>query len=352
MFCVLMAGAICTSCSSGEVQTSETSTGQVSQSSQSIQESTQQSQASEENEVKFLNPLTGLEIGQTALDSKPVAVMINNIEYAQPLLGISKADIAYECLVEGGITRIEAVYKDISDVKTVGSIRSARPPFIELARGLDALYIYCGTSKQANTLLKQDVISHFDLAYYGDMAWRDQERINEGYSSEHTLVTDGKSIVSQAKSDGIEMKSDKSYPQKFGDNTQCKQGETAEEVTAIFSSYKSTTFKYDSESKKYTVWQFGEEQYDNSCKCANQVENVLILNVNSYLIDEEHVNLDLVGTGEGYYCNGGKYIEIGWEKKSSDEPLVYTAKSGEELIMSPGRQYVCCVPLNNAPIFQ
>lgn len=342
-------------CSSGEVQTSETSLssiGQISQGTSSSEESTQQSQASEETKSKFLNPLTGLEIEQTALDSKPVAVMINNIEYAQPLLGISKADIAYECLVEGGITRIEAIYKDVSNVKTIGSIRSARPPFIELARGFDALYIYCGTSKQANTLLKQDIILHFDLAYYGNIAWRDQERINEGYSSEHTLVTDGENIVSQAKSDGIQMKSEKSYSQKFGNNTQCSQGKTATEVTAVFSSYKSTTFKYDSESKKYTVWQFGEEQYDNSYKCANQVENVLVLNVNSYLIDEEHINLDLVGTGEGYYCNEGKYIQIKWEKKSSDEPLIYTTINGEELIMSPGRQYVCCVPLNNAPDFQ
>lgn len=347
-FGLFMTMILCAGCFGGEEKPSEISENSVKESSSVVEES-KVSEISEESTARFFNPLTGLEMDEKLLNTKPVAIMINNIEYAQPLLGISKADIAYECLVEGGITRIVAVYKDVASVGTIGSIRSARPPFIELARGLDALYIYCGTSKQADTLLKQNVLDHFDVAYYSDMAWRDSERIAAGYATEHTLVTDGQKLFSLAESYGVDMTTESSYTQKFGTNSQCLQGKAANEITAKFSGYKTTTFKYDTNTRKYTVEQFGEAQYDDTYDCNNAVENVLVLNVNSYLIDDEHVNLDLVGNGSGYYFTQGKYIPIKWSKANADSPLIYTDEKGTELIMAAGRQYVCCVPLNNIP---
>lgn len=347
---LLFAMTLCVGCSGKQGESSESSEPSVEEMSvQSSMEENIISEVSEESTAAFVNPLTGLEIDEALLNTKPVAVMINNIEYAQPLMGISKADIAYECLVEGGITRIAAIYKDVSSVGTIGSIRSARPPFIELAQGFDALYVYCGTSTQANKILKTDVLEHFDVSYYSDMAWRDSDRIAAGYSVEHTLVTDGATLFSLAKKYGVDMTTDRTYTQKFGTNSQCLQGQSAAEITARFSGYKTTSFKYNDSTKKYTVEQFGEAQYDDTYDCENAVENVLILNVNSYLIDDEHVNLDLVDSGEGYYFTQGKYIKIKWSKADSDSPLVYTDESGAELIMTAGRQYVCCVPLNNIP---
>lgn len=349
-FGLLMTMTLCAGCSGGEKKTSEIIESSVKESSiQSVVEESKVSEVSEESTTHFFNPLTGLEMDEKLLNTKPVAIMMNNIEYAQPLMGISKADIAYECLVEGGITRIVAVYKDVASVGTIGSIRSARPPFIELARGLDALYVYCGTSTQANKLLKQDVLDHFDVAYYSDMAWRDSDRVAAGYAVEHTLITDGKKLSSLAESYGVDMTTESTYTQKFGTDSQCLQGKDANEIIAKFSSYKTTTFKYNKDTKKYTVEQFGEAQYDDTYDCKNTVENVLILNVNSYLIDDEHINLDLVGSGSGYYFTQGKYISIKWSKADSDSPLIYTDESGAALIMTAGRQYVCCVPLNNIP---
>ena len=66
--------------------------------------------------------------------------MFNNLKAAQPQLGISRADIIYEVPAEGGITRMLGVFQNISGAGVLGSIRSARPYYIELALGLDALY--------------------------------------------------------------------------------------------------------------------------------------------------------------------------------------------------------------------
>lgn len=53
--------------------------------------------------------------------------MLNNLKEALPQLGQSQADIIYECLAEGGITRMMGVYQSVEGVGMIGSVRSARP---------------------------------------------------------------------------------------------------------------------------------------------------------------------------------------------------------------------------------
>ena len=100
------------------------------------------------------NPLTGLPIEPEYEQRRPVAVMLNNLKKAQPQLGNSQADIIYEVPAEGGITRMLAVYQSLEDVGSIGSIRSARPYYIELALGHDALYVHAGGSPEAYADLK------------------------------------------------------------------------------------------------------------------------------------------------------------------------------------------------------
>lgn len=344
----LMTASAMAACGTPDSENSKPSEVSQESSKVSVEENSKEvSQTSTAKETKYTNSLTGLPSDKDISKQRPVAVMINNIEYAQPLMSVSKADIIYECLVEGGITRLLAVYKNPESVGTIGSIRSARPPFIELARGFQAVYVHCGTSTQANEILKTGVLNSFDLGIYSSWAWRDQERLDKGYAVEHTLVTDGKTIAENAADNGVDMTVSYTYPQKFGDNSQVNSGSTAEKITVPFSSYKTTSFEYDEKENVYVVSQFGEEMYDSTYDVHETVENVLVLNVNSYLIDDEHVNLDIVGTGEGYYINGGKSIKIKWSKADSDSPLRYTTEDGDELIMKAGRQYVCCIPLSN-----
>lgn len=71
--------------------------------------------------------------------------MINNISTAQPVqTGLNKADIIYETEVEGGITRLMAVFQDITTAEKIGTIRSARYPYVDLAMGHNAIFIHCG----------------------------------------------------------------------------------------------------------------------------------------------------------------------------------------------------------------
>ena len=92
------------------------------------------------------NPLTGEPMEEVYEADRPVAVMFNNLKAAQPQIGISRADIIYEVPAEGGITRMLALYQSLEGVDTLGSVRSTRPYYIELALAHDALLVHAGGS--------------------------------------------------------------------------------------------------------------------------------------------------------------------------------------------------------------
>ena len=83
-----------------------------------------------------LNPLNGELMDKDYRNLRPVAVMFNNLREAQPQLGISQADLIYEIPAEGGITRMVGVYQSLEGVGTLGSIRSTRSYYLEVALGM------------------------------------------------------------------------------------------------------------------------------------------------------------------------------------------------------------------------
>lgn len=299
-----------------------------------------------------VNELTGLPIKDDYINKRPISIMINNIKQAQPLEGVSKADIMYECPVEGGITRILAVFKDPREVSKIGSVRSARPYFITLARGLDAFYMHIGSSTEAQAILKTGVVDDFDLGHHSGMMWRDAER-RKTKAIEHTAVTSGERLIAginKAKK-RTTVKSSYSYPQQFGDNSQILNASDTKAATNIkvtFSSYKNTIFKYDSANKTYRISQYNAPQMDNNAGIQNSKPNVLVIKVKTYEIDAKSGKkaMEFVGSGTGYYISNGKIMDIKWRKSSADTPLVYSTASGENLVMCPGQIYVCCIPLS------
>ena len=164
--------------------------------------------------------------------------MINNIGVAQPQLGISKADIIYEILVEGGITRMMAIFQDISQAGEIGSIRSARPYFVDIANGYDAVFIHAGGSPDAYEVLQSIGITSLDGVNGSkqDIFYRDAERRSQmGY--EHSLVTTSELIRSNLPSYGFRLERAAGYDSlmRFGDDPLPPGAPSALQVVVSFS---------------------------------------------------------------------------------------------------------------------
>ena len=96
-----------------------------------------------------------LQILDLESNTRPIAIMINNHKTAQPLqTGLNDAYLVYEIVVEGGITRLLAVFKD-AETSRIGTIRSSRHYFLDYAEENDAIYVHFGWSPQA----KSDILN-------------------------------------------------------------------------------------------------------------------------------------------------------------------------------------------------
>ena len=205
-----------------------------------------------------INPLTGEPMESKYENNRPVAVMLNNLKAAQPQLGISQADIIYEVPAEGGITRMLGVYQSLEGVGNLGSIRSARSYYLELALGLDALFVHAGGSPGAYRDLPTWGVDNMDGVRGrsdAEIFWRDAERRkSKGY--EHSLLTSGERILDYLSEGHFPTEHERGYvyTQAFVPDGTPRDGVPAEHVKLRFSEYKTGTFDYDSEMGKYLAY--------------------------------------------------------------------------------------------------
>ena len=146
------------------------------------------------------NPLTGLPCETDLSNARPYAIMLNNLQKALPQYGVAKADIIYEVPAEGGITRMLGIFTDITDLGNVGSIRSARDYYVQIARGHDALYVHAGGSPGAYDLIANAGIDSIDgiKGAYNAIFWRDATRkAVAGY--EHSLFLTASELKAYAE---------------------------------------------------------------------------------------------------------------------------------------------------------
>ena len=297
------------------------------------------------------NPLTGMPMEEEYENDRPVAVMLNNLKLAQPQLGVSQADIIYEIPAEGDITRMVGVFQSLEDVGTLGSIRSARPYYLEVAQGHDALYVHAGGSPQAYEDIAAYGVANMDGVNGGSDAqifWRDAGRKSSmGY--EHSLVTSGEKIRGylDKSSYRTEHKDSYTYSQAFAEDGTPANGTAAEHVKLYFTKYKTGLYDYDPQTGLYMVSQYGSAYTDGNTGEQVGVTNVLVLETAISVIpgdSEGRLTVQMTGTGKGMYFCGGKGVEIQWSKDDRYSPFVYTNTDGSPLVLGQGTSYVCITP--------
>lgn len=293
------------------------------------------------------NPFNG-EIVDEIWTRRPYAVSINNVRPSMPQSGIGQADIVYEMLVEAGLTRCLGIFSDISAVEKIGSIRSARIYTFSLAQSCDAILVRCGGSSQADQAIKAAGWDEIDGYYLSEPFYRDQARKTAGYALEHTMFTGGDLILENTEKRSLRTTHEGGldYGLRFGTN-EMEDGVDATDVSLTFSSAKSTSLSYDSESGKYLASQYGKDWLDEGTGKTLAFDNVLILRAETWTQEDNvHMDMTLTGQGRGYYACGGKLIPIRWSRSADSAPFIYTREDGTALELRTGKSYIAIVPTN------
>jgi len=290
----------------------------------------------------YINPLTGLPTDEIISQNRPYAIMINDLKEALPQCGVGSADIIYEVVAEGGITRMVAVFQDISKVGKIGSVRSTRTYYLDIAQGLDAMLLHAGASTYAYEAFETRNITHVDGIYNTTLFYRDSNRMSAGF--EHSLFTSGDLISENIESTGLRLTHDSNYVcnMVFGVPSS-SSGKPANNIAVEFSLYKTGEFSYNQEDKLYYISQFDESYVDGDTDTQVSATNVLVLFADHSSIpndDLKRIDVDLVGSGSGIYAAEGRFIEIDWSKPSFDSQFEYTLKDGSPIVFSPGTSYI------------
>lgn len=281
------------------------------------------------------------------LDSnqRTYAVMINNHKAARPQSGLQEAYIVYEMMVEGGITRMLALYRDAASSK-IGSVRSSRHYYLDYVLENDAMYFHWGGSPQAYSDIKTLKIEHVDAD--GSVFWKDKT-LNRG--TEHTAFTSTQKMTEYVKKKKIRNTSNKplllDYSAEEIDLSSLEDNIEANNVSIKFSNYQTATYIYDSLNKVYNRQDAGKNSTDLQTQNQYTAKNIIVYSLKYSTIPNDksgRQNLDNIGKGKGYYITNGYAIPITWEKTSRSSQTVYKHLNGDKIKVNDGNTYIEIYP--------
>ncbi|WP_461202354.1 DUF3048 domain-containing protein [Anoxybacillus sp. TBDG-1] len=294
----------------------------------------EQENKKETKETSWTFPLTGMPTKEKTMQ-RAVAVMINNYPAARPQSGLHKADIVYEVLAEGDITRLLAIYQS-EQPDIIGPVRSARDYFIQLSNGFHALYVCHGWSPEAQTLLNSGATDYVNgLFYDGTLFWRDHTR-----KAPHNSYISFENIKKGAEKNGYAFEEEvKPLPFFSNDLTSAVE---ATNIDVMYSkrSYAHVHYTYD--GTKYVRSSGGEPTVDRETNTPIAVENVFVIETTHQIIDDYgRRDIDFTSGGKGYLFQEGTMQEVEW-KNIDGRLLPY--KDGVPLGFMPGKTWIQVVP--------
>ncbi len=291
----------------------------------------------EKKEVKkIISPLTGKELKDEKLTKRPVtALMIENSPDSRPQSGLTDADIVYEAIAEGGVTRFMAVYQE-SQPTYIGPIRSARSYYIDYALPYQASYGHVGGSPQALQDIKDLGVRDIDQFFNADAYWRIAERF-----APHNMYTGFDKLDQLNQSKGYSTSSFKGFERK----EQVAQTPTAKTIDlAISGPLYSPRFDYDATTNSYLRSQAGQPHTDAKSGATITPKVVVALVVpNGNDSDGYHSTYATTGSGAVYVFQDGIVSEGTWNKTDRKSPLILKDKNGLPMKLNAGQTWVSLV---------
>ena len=327
---------------------------------------------------------------------RPLTVMIENHEDSRPQSGLQSADIVYEAIAEGGITRFMGVFycgivateADLENKYDLGPVRSARTYFLDIASEYADYPLYnhvggancsaadakspCTTNTKAQAIEQIAKYGWNNAGTWGDLSQfslsykacrREPDRTGDERATEHTMYCSSSELYNIAAKRGLtnmtEAKKtswDKSYQAwKF---TQKDSSLASSSVISFdfWTGYKaySVSWKYDPSLNLYSRSNGGKDQIDFNTQKTITTKNIVVqFTKETRSVDEHLHNLyEMIGSGKGIIFQNGTKTEITWSKSSRTARTIFKDSSGKEINFIPGNIWVEILPLNTSVSYE
>lgn len=304
-------------------------------------------------------------------EHRPLGIMIENHEESRPQSGLSNADVVYEAVAEGGITRFLAVYY-CQDAEIVGPVRSARTYFLDFISeyGDYPLYAHVGGANTPGPADALGQIRDYGWQNYNDLNqfsigfpvfYRDYDRLGRTVATEHTMYSSTTRLWDYAKEerglsnvdeDGNEWNEDFTF---YSFKEDAKQGDRPSSQSISYSAWEGygdylIEWSYNPASNSYARSNGGSAHLDLNKNEQLSAKNVVLLFMReSRANDGYEGNLHLLygtkGKGEAIVFQDGEEIEATWSKTNRQSHLELTDSRGQEIELNPGLTWFSVLPL-------
>lgn len=268
---------------------------------------------------------------------RAIAVMLAADKEARPLSGIASADMVFEMpVITDSITRLMVVYR-CSFPAEIGSVRSARHDFIDLALGIDAIFAHWGGSHFALDKLKTGVIDNLDAMVnpYG-IFYR-----KSGIPAPHNGFTSGDGLLKASQKLGFRMENKfEGYPREKAEDVKPKAENNGFTLNVGFPGEFKVEYRYDAATNSYLRFRGGKAEIDKNTGKQAIADNIVVMYAETHQIEGQYNDVKLEDQGKAeFYFDGGK-IDGAWKKSSESSRLYFLDNSGAEIRFTPGNIWV------------
>ncbi len=286
-------------------------------------------------------------------NSRPIAVMIDNNVGNNSHYGLQQAYLTYEIIVEGGLTRLMALFKD-KNVSQIGPVRSSRHYFLDYALESDAIYAHFGWSPYAQNDIKKLAVNNINGMYDSAPFWR----VTWLYAP-HNVLTSTEKLYDYAKIKNYPLESDswqllnystdeinleklnKANRKKESSDDNILNPTVANNIQIIYSYSQNRSYIYDNNQKVYLRYMNNNPHVDAESKENLAYKNIIIEIVNNKTIDSDgRQELYTVGSGTGYYITNGYSLPIIWEKQERKAKTTYKYENNDIIKINDGNTII------------
>lgn len=304
--------------------------------------------APEPSGPRTTSPLNGSPLADSFSPLPPVlAVKIENHPEARPQSGLDQAQVVYEELVEGGVTRFLALYLD-EDVAEIGPIRSARPMDVVLLEYLDPLFAVSGGSSEVMRIVEDSSLVYISEAIdeTADYFFRTRDR-----RAPHNLYTSTSLLREYCATVGLAGREWEEDLFRFGEPG---QSAACDSIEVRYPASCAVSYKYDGSSQSYLRSMAGDPHLDKISGRQTAPATVIVQYVELEDTGVRDVAGDLspdailTGSSDALVFTRGQVFQAHWEKRSSSGRTVFLSTNGEEIAIPPGQVWIHLIPTSIA----
>ena len=293
---------------------------------------------------KIYSPLNGIEVSSNEATTRPVtAIMIENSPDARPQSGIKDAEVVYEAIAEGGITRFMALYQQ-NEPSVIGPVRSLREYFVDWLAPYNPSIAHVGGSKAALDEVRNGSYRDIDEFFNGATYWRATDRY-----APHNVYTNFDRLNALNKKRGYVSSEFTGFTHADGE-PHPEPNATTINIKVSSPTYNSS-YVYDAKTNTYIRSQGGEKHLDRE-KGQVSPSVVIGMNVTMQRVNEDgyREKITTIGTGTATLFQNGSAKEITWQKENRASQIIFTDESGKDVALNRGQVWITAVPNNGGNI--